>query len=418
MNFPDLDIPSDGERIGFENDRIVTPNRPLIPFIIGDGIGTDVTPAMQTMVNAAVEKAYGGKRSIAWIEVFAGERAQEKRGEWLPQETLDAFQYFRVGIKGPLTTPIGGGIRSLNVAIRQTLDLYANVRPVYYIEGIPSPVLHPERMDLVLFREATEDVYAGIEWESGSPEAERLLQYLRDEMGATALEGQDLTGMGVGIKPMSSFRTKRLMRKALEYAIERGRGSVTLVHKGNIMKYTEGAFRDWGYELAASEFADQTISEDLLWSEHDGQAPEGKVVVKDRIADNMLQQILTRTADYEVLALPNLNGDYISDAAAAQVGGLGVAHGANMGDEVAVFEAVHGTAPKYAGQDLVNPTAVTLSGVMMLDHLGWDDAAALVRRGIETAIADKVVTYDLARQTEGATEVKCSEFANAVVERM
>ncbi len=418
MNFPDLDIPQDGERIGFENDRIVTPNRPIIPYIIGDGIGTDVTPAMRRMVDAAVEKAYGGSRSIAWLEVFAGERARSKCGEWLPRETLDAFQYFRVGIKGPLTTPIGGGIRSLNVSIRQTLDLYANVRPVYYIEGIPSPVKHPERMNLVLFREATEDVYAGIEWEAGTPEAEKVLRFLRDEMGASALEAQDLTATGVGIKPISEFRTKRLMRKAILYALDRGRGSVTLVHKGNIMKYTEGAFRDWGYELAADEFADRSLSEEELWSNHDGKVPEGKLVIMDRIADNMLQQILTRTADYDVLALPNLNGDYISDAAAAQVGGLGVAHGANMGDEVAVFEAVHGTAPKYADQDVVNPTALTLSGVMMLDHLGWDTAASNVRRGVETAIVDKVVTYDLARQTDGASEVRCSEFATAVIDRM
>lgn len=418
MNFPELDLPADGERIGFENGHVVTPDRPIIPFIVGDGIGTDVTPAMCRMVDAGVEKAYGGSRSIAWLEVFAGDRGQARRGEWLPRETLDAFQYFRVGIKGPLTTPVGGGIRSLNVAIRQTLDLYANVRPVYYIPGIPSPVLHPERMDLVLFREATEDVYAGIEWEAGTPEAERVLRFLRDEMGATALDGQELSGTGVGIKPISAFRTKRLVRKAIQYALDRRRGSVTLVHKGNIMKYTEGAFRDWGYALAAEEFADRTLTETALWSDHGGTAPDGKVVIKDRIADNMLQQILTRTAEYEVLALPNLNGDYISDAASAQVGGLGVAHGANIGDEVAVFEAVHGTAPKYADQDVVNPTAVTLSGVMMLEHLGWVEAAANVRRGIAQAIEDKVVTYDLARQTEGATEVRCSEFAAAVVDRM
>ena len=415
MDFSQLSIPADGHRIGATDGRLDVPDRPIIPYILGDGIGSDVTPAMRTMVDAAVAKSFGGTKSIAWVEVFAGERAMEKRGEWLPQETLDAFTHFRVGIKGPLTTPVGGGIRSLNVAIRQRLDLYANVRPVYWIAGLPSPVRRPEDMDIVMFREATEDVYAGLEWQAGTPEAARVIGFLREEMG---VEGLDASGTGVGIKPISAMRTKRLMRKAVQFALDRGRESVTLVHKGNIMKFTEGAFRDWGYELAAEEFGDRTLSEEALWSDHDGRTPEGRVVINDRIADNMLQQLLTRTRQYSVLALPNLNGDYLSDAAAAQVGGLGVAHGANIGDEVAVFEAVHGTAPKYAGQDKVNPMAVTLSGVMMLEHLGWDDAALRLRRGIEATVADRVVTYDLARQMEGATEVSCSAFAAAVVERM
>ena len=415
MAFPDLQIPADGVRIESAATGLVVPDRPIIPYILGDGIGTDVTPAMRTMVDAAVAKAYGGDKTIAWTEVFAGERAMDKRGEWLPQETLDAFTYFRVGIKGPLTTPVGGGIRSLNVAIRQRLDLYANVRPVYWIAGLPSPVRHPELMDIVLFREATEDVYAGIEWQAGSAEAARVIGFLRDELG---VEGLDETGTGVGIKPISAMRTKRLMRKAVRYALERNRRSVTLVHKGNIMKFTEGAFRDWGYELAAEEYGNETLSEDALWRDFDGQMPDGRVLINDRIADNMLQQLLTRTSQYDVLALPNLNGDYLSDAAAAQVGGLGVAHGANIGDEVAVFEAVHGTAPKYAGQDKVNPMALTLSGVMMLEYLGWDEAATRLRRGIEATVAAGIVTYDLARQMDGAREVSCSAFAAAVAERV
>ncbi|MFQ5460180.1 MAG: NADP-dependent isocitrate dehydrogenase, partial [Anaerolineae bacterium] len=359
--------------------------------------------------------AYGGRRRIAWMEVLAGEKAMNETGEWLPAITLGAFADYLVGIKGPLTTPVGGGIRSLNVAIRRGLDLYANVRPVYWIPGIPSPVKHPERMNMILFREATEDVYAGVEWQAGTPEARRLLGFLADELDVD-LPYPDVTG--VGVKPISETQTKRLMRKALDYALARGRRSVTLVHKGNIMKYTEGAFRDWGYELAAEEYGDRTVTEAELWRDHDGHVPEGLVVVKDRIADNMLQQLLTRTDEYHVLALPNLNGDYLSDAAAAQVGGLGIAHGANMGDDVAVFEAVHGTAPKYAGQNKVNPTAITLSGVMMLEHLGWDEAAELVRKGVAAAIADRVLTYDLARQMDGATKVGTREFADAMIERM
>ncbi|GAP63032.1 isocitrate dehydrogenase [Ardenticatena maritima] len=415
MDFKTFTVPSEGERITWEGDRLVVPDKPIIPFIMGDGIGTDVTPAMQRILDAAVEKAYNGARKIVWVEVYAGERARDKTGEWLPDETLKAFEYFYVGIKGPLTTPVGGGIRSLNVAIRQRLDLYANVRPVYYIPGLPSPVKHPEKMNMVLFREATEDVYAGIEWQAGTPEAVKFLTFLRDEMGVNL---DNIEATGVGVKPISEFKTKRLVRQAIRYALQRNRSSVTLVHKGNIMKFTEGAFRDWGYELAREEFGDQTITEDELWEKYNGERPAGKVVMKDRIADNMLQQLLTRTDEYDVLALPNLNGDYLSDAAAAQVGGLGIAHGANIGDRVAVFEAVHGTAPKYAGQNKVNPTALTLSGVMMLEHMGWDEAAQLVRKGIAAAIQDKVVTYDLARQMEGATKVGTAEFADAVIERM
>jgi len=415
MTSPLLDAPAGGQRIGTDGLRLVVPDHPIIPFILGDGIGVDVTPAMKTVLDGAVAAAYGGRRRIAWLEVLAGERAMTARGEWLPAETLEAFRHYHVGIKGPLTTPVGGGIRSLNVAIRQTLDLYANVRPVYHIRGLASPVKAPEAMNLVLFREATEDVYAGIEWAAGTPEAERVLRFLRDEMGVTSFG--DLSATGVGIKPMSAFCTKRLVRRAIQYAIDRGRRSVTLVHKGNIMKYTEGAFRDWGYAVARDEFGDRTVTEADLGAGSDAAA-SGKVVINDRIADNMLQQLLTRTGDYDVLALPNLNGDYLSDAAAAQVGGLGVAHGANIGDAVAVFEAVHGTAPKYAGKDMANPMAITLSGVMMLEHLGWDEAAAGVRAGIQAAIDDRIVTYDLARGMDGAHQVSASAFAAAVVERL
>ncbi|HBY99564.1 MAG: isocitrate dehydrogenase (NADP(+)) [Ardenticatenaceae bacterium] len=418
MNFTTFTPPREGQRITYDGATLVVPDYPIIPFIMGDGIGVDVTPATLHVIAAAVAKAYKGERKIAWVEVFAGERALEGFNEWLPRETLDAFTYYHVGIKGPLTTPIGGGIRSLNVAIRQNLDLYANVRPVHYIPGLPSPVKHPEKMHMILFREATEDVYAGIEWKAGTAEAERVVRFLKEEMGVKAIEDQDAASIGVGIKPISERKSKRLIRKAIEYAIRRGQESVTLIHKGNIMKFTEGAFRDWGYELACEEFADETITEDQLWQAPYNGKRNGKVVVKDRIADNMLQQLLTRTDEYSVLALPNLNGDYLSDAAAAQVGGLGIAHGANMGDTVAVFEAVHGTAPKYAGQDKVNPTALILSGAMMLEHLGWDEAAELVNRGVSAAISDKIVTYDLARQMEGAREVKSSAFAQAAADRM
>ncbi|MFQ5340455.1 MAG: isocitrate dehydrogenase (NADP(+)) [Anaerolineae bacterium] len=407
--------PSEGERIGVENGRLVVPDEPVIPYILGDGIGTDVTPATIRVLDAAVEKAYGGKRRIVWWEVFAGERAMERYNEWLPDDTLEGYRYFRVGLKGPLTTPIGGGIRSLNVAIRRRLDLYTNVRPVHYIPGLPSPVKRPENMHMIIYREATEDVYAGIEWEAGTPEAKKLIKFLNEELGVS-LEHPAATG--IGIKPISEFRSKRLVRQAIRYALERGKESVTLIHKGNIMKYTEGAFRDWGYELARDEFGDQTITEAELWDKHGGKRPEGKVVILDRLADNMLQQLLTRTPEYSVLALPNLNGDYLSDAAAAQVGGLGIAHGANIGDEVAVFEAVHGTAPKYTGQDKVNPSALLLSGVMMLEHLGWQEAADMVTEALGKTILKKTVTYDLHRQMEGATKVTTSGFATHIIDNM
>lgn len=407
--------PTEGEKISIQDDRLIVPDQPVIPYILGDGIGTDVTPATIRVLDAAVEKAYGGKRRIVWWEVFAGERAMERYNEWLPDDTLEAFRDYHVGIKGPLTTPVGGGIRSLNVAIRQRLDLYANVRPVYYIPGLPSPVRNPENMNMIIFREATEDVYAGIEWQAGTPEARKLLKFLSEEMGVR-LENPEATG--VGVKPISEFKSKRLIRQAIRYALKHGRESVTLIHKGNIMKYTEGAFRDWGYEVAREEFAGQTITETELWDNYGGKRPEGKVIILDRIADNMLQQILTRTPEYDVLATPNLNGDYISDAAAAQVGGLGIAHGANIGDETAVFEAVHGTAPKYAGQDKVNPSALLLSGVMMLEHLGWQEAADLTREALARTIQNKTVTYDLHRQMEGATKVSTSGFAAHIIENM
>ena len=418
MEWKTLTPPADGERITYENGEIRVPEQPIIPYIVGDGIGVDITPVMRKVLDAAVERAYGGQRALRWVEVLAGDRAKEATGEYMPQETLDAFSHYAVGIKGPLSTPIGGGIRSLNVAIRQSLDLYANVRPVHYVPGLPSPVKEPEKMHMILFREATEDVYAGIEWKAGSAEARRVANFLADEMGVTGIDPQDFGSVGIGIKPISERKSKRLVRKAIEYALRRGLDSVTLIHKGNIMKFTEGAFKEWGYELARDEFGAQTVSEDELWAKHGGRAPEGKVVMKDRIADNMLQQLLLRTDEYSVLALPNLNGDYLSDAAAAQVGGLGIAHGANIGDTVAVFEAVHGTAPKYAGQDKVNPSALILSGAMMLDHLGWDEAAERVREGVAAAIAAGRVTYDLARQREGATEVKASEFGDEIIRHM
>ncbi len=406
-------VPSDGQTISIQDGNLLVPENPIIPFVEGDGIGTDITPAMKCVIDAAVEKAYGGSKRIAWMEVYAGEKANQVYGDYLPKETLDAFTEFHVAIKGPLTTPIGGGFRSLNVSIRQLLDLYACVRPVRYFEGVPSPVKHPEKLNLVIFRENTEDVYAGIEWQKGSPEVKKVLKFLKDEMGKNIREDS-----GIGIKPMSEFGCKRLIRAAIRYAIKRNHSSVSMVHKGNIMKFTEGAFRDWGYELAKDEFIDKCISENSLWEMYDGKLPEGKLLIKDRIADSMFQQVLLRPDEYDVCAMPNLNGDYLSDACAAQVGGLGMAPGANIGDEVAVFEATHGTAPKYAGMDKVNPGSLMLSGVMMLEHLGWDEAAKLVVKGIEDTIKQKRVTYDLERQMEGATLLKCSEYGNAIVENM
>ncbi len=382
------------------------PDNPIVPFVEGDGIGPDIWAATRHVVDAAVSNAYGGARAIAWMEVFAGEKAHERTGEWLPQETLDAFTEFGVAVKGPLTTPVGGGIRSLNVTIRQVLDLYSCIRPVRWIPGVPSPVRNPGDLDVVVFRENTEDVYAGVEWAAGTPEAERLREFLGERLGARIREGS-----GLGVKPVSAFGTKRHVAAAIRYALAHDRESVTLVHKGNIMKFTEGAFRDWGYEVAREAFPAETVPESRIW---EGEDMAGRVVIGDRIADAMFQQVLLRPAEYSVLATPNLNGDYLSDACAAQVGGLGMAPGANVGDAVAVFEATHGTAPKYAGQDKVNPGSLILSAAMMLEHLGWDEAARAVNRGLEGAVRARKVTYDLARQMDGAEEVSTSRFGEAV----
>ena len=408
--------PADGQRIRLvdeETGELDVPDDPIVPIIHGDGIGTDVGPAAQRVLDAAA-RATG--REIHWMRVYAGAAARERYDENLPDDTVDAIREFRVAIKGPLTTPVGSGYRSLNVALRKKLDLYANVRPTYHLEGVPSPVKRPEAMDMVTFRENTEDVYAGIEWKAGSDGAERMRHIVEDEMG---YEGAIHEGpVGIGIKPISEFGTKRLVREAIDYALENDRDSVTLVHKGNIMKFTEAAFRDWGYEVAAEEYGDATITEDELWEEYDGEAPEGKLVVKDRIADNMLQQLLTRTSQYDVLAMPNLNGDYLSDSAGAQIGGLGVAPGANFGHGRCLAEPVHGSAPKYAGEDKVNPTAMILSGRLMLEYMGWQDAADLVRDAVQSAIAGKQVTYDIHRQITGGAKLSTSEFADVVVENV
>ena len=407
-------IPSDGAKITVNNDGTYNiPDNPIVTFIEGDGIGPDLWAASVRVFDAAVEKAFKGSKKISWAEVYAGEKAVEITKEWLPQETTDVISEYLISIKGPLTTPVGGGIRSLNVALRQIMDLYACVRPVRWINGTPSPVKNPEKMDVILFRENTEDVYSGVEYESGTDEANEVIEFLQKKLNANV---RDLSG--IGIKPISAFGTKRLVKKAVQYAIDNNRKSVTLVHKGNIMKFTEGAFKDWGYELAKDEFPEQTISEDELWDKYDGKAPEGKIVINDRIADNMLQQILTRTDEYDVLALPNLNGDYMSDACAAQIGGLGLAPGANIGDEIALFEATHGTAPKYAGQDKVNPGSVILSGVMMFEHMGWRNVSELIVKALEKTVLDKDVTYDLHRQIEGANLLKCSEFGDAIIKNM
>ena len=403
-------IPADGEKITMEGGRPVVPPHPIIPFIEGDGIGPDIWRATQAVVDASVAKAYCGERRIAWMEIYAGEKANAKAGTWLPEETVDALREFKVGIKGPLTTPVGGGIRSLNVSLRQVLDLYSCIRPVRWIKGVPSPMKEPEKLDVIIFRENTEDVYAGIEWASSSVEAGRVRAFLVDEMGSSIREGS-----GIAIKPISPFATKRHVAAAIRYALDRNRRTLTLVHKGNIMKFTEGAFRDWAYELAREEFSDQTIAESELWN---GADPAGKLLVNDRIADAMFQQVLLRPDEYDVLVTPNLNGDYLSDACAAQVGGLGMAPGANVGVDMAVFEASPGTAPKYAGMDKVNPGSLILSAVMMLEHLGWDEAAEGVNRGMEGALGAKAVTYDLERQMEGATTVRTSEFGQAVIEHI
>jgi len=404
---------NNGIVIKVEKNRLIVPDNPIIPFIRGDGTGPDIWNASVRVFDAAVSKAYKNKKHIYWQEIFAGEHAFKEYGEWLPKETLNAIKKYKVAIKGPLTTPVGGGIRSLNVTLRQELDLYACVRPVRYFDGVPSPVKNPEKLSVVIFRENTEDVYAGIEYKKGSLEAKKLIAFLEKELGKKVRKDS-----GIGIKPMSLFGSKRLVRRAIQYAIDKGEKSVTLMHKGNIMKFTEGAFREWGYELAKEEFSKFTVTEDDVYKKYNGVVPKGKIVIKDRIADAMFQQVLLRPEEYDVIATPNLNGDYISDACAAQVGGLGMSPGANIGDKAAIFEATHGTAPKYAGQDKVNPGSVILSGVMMFEHLGWDKAANMIVKALGKTIQKKTVTYDLERQMKGAKLVKCSEFANEIIKNM
>ncbi|MCI0660413.1 MAG: isocitrate dehydrogenase (NADP(+)) [Acidobacteria bacterium] len=410
--FNGIPIPAEGKQITVQGGRLTVPDNPIIPFIEGDGTGPDIWRASQRVFDAAVAKAYKGQRRIIWFEIFAGEKSHKKFGEWLPKGTLDAIQHFVVSIKGPLTTPVGGGIRSLNVTIRQLLALYACVRPVRYFKGVPAPVKHPEKLDVVIFRENTEDVYAGIEFQEGSERAIKLIQFLSEQ-------GYEINpDSGLGVKPISMTATKNLVRRAINYAIDNKRKVVTLVHKGNIMKYTEGAFRDWGYQLAREEFREQVVTEEEVFKDHGGKTPEDKIMINDRIADAMFQQVLLRPDEYSVLATPNLNGDYLSDACAAQVGGLGMAPGANIGDNAAVFEATHGTAPKYAGLDVINPSSVILSGVMMFDHMGWQDAGKLIISGVVKTIKQKRVTYDLERLMDGATKLKTSEFADAIIENM
>jgi isocitrate dehydrogenase len=422
--------PMSNEKIIVENGVLKVPNNPVIPFIEGDGIGPDIWAAASRVIDAAVEKAYNGEKKIQWLEVLAGQKAFDKTGEWLPQETLDKINEYLIAIKGPLTTPIGGGIRSLNVALRQQLDLYVCLRPVRHFEGVPSPVKHPENVDMVIFRENTEDIYAGIEYQEGSDDVKKVLNFLQNEMGVTKIRFPETSG--IGIKPVSKEGTERLVRAAINYAIKEGRKSVTLVHKGNIMKFTEGAFKAWGYAVAENEFADQTFT----WNQYDAIKAEqgqeaadkaqadalaaGKILVKDSIADIFLQQILTRPKEFDVVATMNLNGDYISDALAAQVGGIGIAPGANINYVTghAIFEATHGTAPKYTGLDKVNPSSILLSGVLLLEHLGWKEAADSITASVEKTIASKVVTYDFARLMDGATEVKCSEFANELIKNL
>ena len=411
-------VPSEGQKITLDaNGKLVVPSHPIIPFIEGDGIGVDVTPAMIKVVDAAVAKAYQGQRKISWMEIYTGEKSTHLYGQdvWLPAETLDFIREYHVAIKGPLTIPVGGGIRSLNVALRQELDLYICLRPVRYYEGTPSPVKRPDLTDMVIFRENAEDIYAGIEWKPGSAEANKVIDFLRSEMGVTKIRFNE--NCGIGIKPMSKAGTERLVRAAIEYAIDNDRDSVTLVHKGNIMKFTEGAFKDWGYQLAREEFGAELI-DGGPWCQFKNPKSGKTIVVKDVIADAFLQQILLRPAEYDVIACMNLNGDYISDALAAQVGGIGIAPGANIGDGVALFEATHGTAPKYAGQDKVNPGSLILSAEMMLRHMGWVEAADLIIKGMEAAIRNKTVTYDFERLMEGATLRKCSEFADDMIAQM
>lgn len=417
MGCKHIKVPTAGEKISVNADRSLNvPDRPIIPYIEGDGIGVDVTPAMIKVVNAAIEKAYAGQRAISWMEVYNGEKAAELyEGDWFPQETLDAIREYVVAIKGPLTTPVGGGFRSLNVALRQEMDLYVCQRPVKWFQGVPSPVREPHKTNMVIFRENSEDIYAGIEWQAGSDEAKKVIQYLQDEMSVTKIRFPE--NCGIGIKPVSRQGTARLVSKAIQYAIDQDLPSVTLVHKGNIMKFTEGAFKDWGYEVAREEFGAELL-DGGPWCSVKNPKTGNEIIIKDVIADAMLQQILLRPAEYSVIATLNLNGDYISDALAAQVGGIGIAPGANLSDEIALFEATHGTAPKYAGQDKVNPGSLILSAEMMLRHMGWNEAADLIVKGMEGAIQAKTVTYDFERLMEGATLLKCSEFGDAVIEKM
>ncbi|MFQ3674419.1 MAG: isocitrate dehydrogenase (NADP(+)) [Aggregatilineales bacterium] len=415
MGYEKVVVPAQGDKIRFVDGKMIVTDNPILLFIEGDGIGYDIMTASKRIWDAAVERAYHGKKKVSWMEVYTGEKAAGiYDGNYMPEETFDALREFKVGIKGPLTTPVGGGFRSLNVTLRQVLDLYQCIRPVRYYQGVPSPLRHPEDIDVVIFRENTEDIYAGIEYEAGSPEQATLEKFLREEMGATSF----FEGSGLGIKPISEFGSKRLIRAAIKYAIERKRKSVTLVHKGNIQKFTEGAFMKWGYELAAQEFPDETISWAEVEKNHGGKVPAGKILIQDTIADIMFQKMLLRPSEHDVIATTNLNGDYLSDAIAAEVGGVGIAPGANVGDEVALFEATHGTAPKYTNLDKVNPGSLLFSGVMMLEHIGWFEAADLITRAYEKTIADKVVTYDFARQMEGAKEVKTSEFATALIDNM
>lgn len=418
MGYNKINVPAKGEKITVDSDlSLKVPDQPIIPFIEGDGIGVDITPPMRQVVDAAIDKAYGGQRKIAWMEVYAGEKATRVYGEneWLPEETLEAFQDFAVGIKGPLTTPVGGGIRSLNVALRQRLDLYVCQRPVRWFQGVPSPLREPEKTDMVIFRENSEDIYAGIEWKADSEEAKKIIRFLQNEMGVKKIRFPE--HCGIGVKPVSAEGTKRLVNRAIQYAIDNEKPSVTLVHKGNIMKFTEGAFKEWGYELAVEKYGAQPL-DGGPWHVLKNPKNGADIIIKDVIADAFLQQILLRPAEYDVIATLNLNGDYISDALAAQVGGIGIAPGANMGSNVAIFEATHGTAPKYAGQDKVNPGSLILSAEMMLRHLGWKESADLIIKGMARAISAKTVTYDFARLMENAREVKCSQFGEAVIEHM
>jgi isocitrate dehydrogenase len=415
MGYDKIVVPETGEKITATDGKLNVPDNPILLFIEGDGIGYDIMTASKRIWDASVEKAYNGRRKISWMEIYAGEKAASVYdGDYMPEETFDALREYLIGIKGPLTTPVGGGFRSLNVTLRRVLDLYACVRPVKWYPGVPSPIKRPQDIDVVIFRENVEDVYAGIEFEAGTPENEKLAKFLREEMGVT----QFFEGAGLGIKPVSAFGSKRLVRSAIRYAIERGRKSVTLVHKGNIQKFTEGAFRKWGYEVAAEEFPDQTVSWDEIAEKHGGKVPDGKILIQDVIADIAFQKMLLRPTEHDVIATTNLNGDYMSDALAAEVGGVGIAPGANIGDAIALFEATHGTAPKYTNLDVVNPGSLLFSGVMMLEHLGWFEAAELIASAYTKTLDQKYVTYDFARQMDGATKVKTSEFATRIIENM